>query len=104
MATIGAAAAGCQRAKNIAHDTPLTQAEALTLAIELANQKCMQLYSAAPFDSSTYGISFREGRWHWGELDVMGVHGYAAMVSFDLSGGDRRVEVFVSSDALRPKR
>ena len=37
----------------------LTHSEALNLAVKLANQKCQELYDAAPFDSILYLIEFK---------------------------------------------
>lgn len=79
----------------------LSKGDALHLAVELANAECMRQYSIAPFDSTSYVIEFREQRWYWGRVDVAGINGYSAKVSFDKKGRDRRIEIFFSTDVLR---
>jgi hypothetical protein len=93
---------GCHSAGTSSRQNPMTQSEALALAVQLANEECMRRFSVTPFEKSTYSIEFREGRWHWGELNVRGVGGYSAIVSFDQTGGDRQVEVFLSTDKVTP--
>ena len=80
----------------------LTASEALALAVELANEECRARFAEAPFTSDTYEVFFEGRRWHWGALDLAGEGGYSAIVSFDARGGDRRVEVFLSTDMITP--
>lgn len=98
MSTLAACHGAATTTKN-----PMTQTDALALAVQLANEECMRQFSVAPFEGSNYPIELREGWWHWGELNVHGVGGYSATVSFDGTGGDRRVEVFFSTDKLSPR-
>ena len=98
-----AAALGCHGVGKTTHEKRITQDEALALAVQLANERCMKRFAVAPFDRSTYSIVFREGRWYWGELNVRGVDGYSAIVSFDETGSARKVEVFLSTDELTPE-
>lgn len=78
----------------------LTEDEALALAVDLANDECFRKFTQSPFDPATYAVEFRNGRWEWGDLDQFGIHGYSARVSFDVCGGDRRVEIYLSTDRL----
>lgn len=82
----------------------LSQSAALLHAVTLANDECMARYSVAPFDTSSYAINFRGGRWHWGYLDPKGKIGFSAVVSFDAYGEDPIVEVVLSTDMLTPTR
>jgi hypothetical protein len=92
---------GCQSAKNSGAPVPLSEDEALKLAVTLANEKCTKRFSSAPFDTSTFAVAFKDGRWEWGGLDVKGVDGFSAMVSFDEFGLNRKVDVFYSTDVPR---
>jgi hypothetical protein len=82
----------------------LSHDEALVLAVELANQECKAIYSVSPFSRSSYAIELRDGRWHWGALDLFGASGYSALVSFDEMGGNREVQVYFSTDRITPRR
>jgi hypothetical protein len=63
----------------------------------------MDIYGATPFDESNYSIEFKDGRWRWGDLDIYGVYGFSAKVSFDPNGKSRTVEVFLSTDVMSPQ-
>lgn len=78
----------------------LTEPQALDLAVQLANQECHARFKAAPFDASSSPIRYEKGRWWWGGLDLAGPGGMSASVSFDATGGDRRVEAYLSTDQL----
>lgn len=93
---------GCHGAGPKVLDKPLSQSEALELAVILANEKSMALFSVAPFDSDSYEAAFKEGRWIWGNLDPAGIDGYSAKVTFDAYGINRTVEVYLSMDRLAP--
>ena len=95
---------GCQSAFRESTTQRLTESEALTLAVELANKKCESSYSIAPFDLSSYLIEFRDGRWRWGSLDLVGESGFSAVVSFGPHGEDQQIEVFWSTDKITPLR
>jgi hypothetical protein len=92
---------GCQASRNQAVERELSKADALALAVSLANEECDRKYEAAPFDTSSYPIEYRDGLWHWGAVDPHGIDGYSAVVSFDGRGGSRNVEIFFSTDAPR---
>lgn len=79
----------------------LTESQALDLAVQLANQECQARFRAAPFAASSYPIRYAKGRWWWGGLDLAGPGGMSASVSFDATGGDRRVEAYLSTDQLQ---
>ena len=76
----------------------LTPAEALQLAVTLANAKCQATFSHAPFDSTRYGLERVDGVWRWGGLDLASVDGFSADVRFDGDGGNQHVEVTYSND------
>jgi hypothetical protein len=83
------------------HGDALGEQEALALAVSLANDACQTRYHRAPFEAGTYSIDFADGRWRWGRLDPAGPRGYSATVSFDAQGGDRQVEVYLSTDHMQ---
>ena len=98
-------ALGCGGTQDRHATSPLSQAEALDLAVLLANEECSSKFSMAPFDGSSSPIAFKDGRWYWGGLDPAGHAGLSASVSFDIHGNDRRVEVYLSTDRLhRPNK
>jgi len=92
----------CQSTPRGGSALDLNAEEALVLAVKLANQKCLEDFSKAPFDVNTYPIEFQNGRWHWGRFDPAGITGYSAIVSFNKQGLDRNVEVFFSTDTIVP--
>jgi hypothetical protein len=93
---------GCQASRNRGEVEQLSQAEALQLAVALANEECSAKYSGTPFDESTYPIEFDGERWHWGGYDPAGLGGYSAEVSFDAAGNNREVQVYLSVDQVTP--
>jgi hypothetical protein len=93
---------GCQASQSQNRTQPITEKEALTLAVALANVACMDIYGATPFNISDHSIDSKNGRWHWGDLDIFGVYGFSAKVSFDSYGKNRSVEVFLSTDIRSP--
>jgi hypothetical protein len=86
------------------HPVRLTEQDALTLAVSLANQECRTQYDAAPFGAGTYPVRFSDGRWHWGQIDPGGPGGFSGTVSFDAYGEDRRVQVRFHTDEATPRR
>lgn len=95
---------GCLSGSKQSEGQKLSEAEALALAVELANKVCDTRYSFAPFTESSYPIAFKDGRWHWGSLDLAGESGFSAIVSFGPRGEDQQVEVFLSIDTITPLR
>ena len=81
---------------------PLSQTQALNLAVSLANEKCLSQFKETPFDTASYTIVLKEDRWSWGGLDLAGINGYSAQVMFDAWGGNQNVEVFLSIDNAVP--
>ena len=79
----------------------LSEAEALVLAVSLANEECFATYSERPFNENSYTIKFEDGRWRWGRVDLFGEHGFSATVSFDSWGKNKTVEVYFSVDYPR---
>ena len=92
---------GCQPALRQGGGQPLTRIEALQLAVQLANAECQERYQCAPFTESSYSISRVGDRWHWGGLDVVGEKGFSARIELDGGGGDRKVEVYYSTDEVK---
>ena len=95
---------GCQSASKQSDGQKLTESEALTFAVELANKECEAKYSFAPFNMSSFLIEFKDGRWHWGSLDPAGESGFSAVVSFGPRGEDQHIEIFLSTDVISPLR
>ena len=60
---------------------PLDQSDALALAVKVANDECMRLFSESPFVGSEYAIRFHEDLWTWGRMDIAGPSGFSAVVS-----------------------
>ncbi len=81
----------------------LSVGEAAGLAARLANDQCERQYRARPFLPEQYPADLHEGTYRWGGLDVGGPRGFSALVTFRRDGGEPRVEVYFSSDALRPQ-
>ncbi|UCG52940.1 MAG: hypothetical protein JSW58_05110 [Candidatus Latescibacterota bacterium] len=96
------AASGCGPSNDHGRDGRLSESQALKLAVELANEQCSRRFSETPFDSSSYSIDFRKGRWYWGNLDLAGAGGFSTVVSFDAYGNAPHVEVFFSTDIVIP--
>jgi hypothetical protein len=90
---------GCQSALREG-GRPLERIEALQLAVRLANAECQERYQCAPFTEGSYTIAQAGERWTWGGLDAVGEKGFSARVEFDARGGDRRVEVYYSTDEV----
>jgi len=82
---------------------PLSRIEAIQLAVSLANAECKERYQTAPFGESSYTIAQSGDRWLWGGLDQVGEAGFSARVEFDAHGGDRKVEVYYSTDAVETR-
>ena len=93
---------GCQTGYKGETPRPLSESEALSLAVTLANEECTKRFSQTPFNQSSFAIEFRDEHWRWGALDVHGESGFSAVVSFDAHGGDRTVVVFFSWDSPIP--
>jgi hypothetical protein len=104
---------GCQRPTN--PGTPSTVAgqrtitatrqglspkDAAELAARLANEQCEHQYRRRPFKPDQYSAVLNDGRYQWGGLDVGGVGGFSALVTFLREGSEPHVEVYFSSDAL----
>ena len=84
---------------------PLTRQElaaddAAALAAQLANQQCERQYRRQPFKPEQYRAVLEDGVYHWGKLDVGGVGGFSALVTFFGDGSKPHVEVYFSSDTL----
>ena len=97
-------ALGCLGSRQAGHSGTLSEAQALELAVVLANAECKAKFATEPFDDSSYPIGFINGRWQWGKLDLAGSSGLSARVSFDAEGQTRRVEIFLSTDKVAPLR
>jgi len=91
-------------ASPLAATSTLTQAQAASLAARLANDRCESQYHARPFSPEEYTAVLQEGTYRWGGLDVGGPSGFSALVTFGNKGSEPHVEVYFSSDALRPQR
>jgi hypothetical protein len=94
--------AGCLGMSKQKPGPRLSQTQALRLAVSLANERCQARFDESPFDSTGYSIVFREDLWRWGGLDLAGICGFSAQVTFDAWGNNQNVEVFLSIDSAVP--
>ena len=81
----------------------LSPEEAATLAARLANDQCTRQYGKHPFTPKQYLAVLQGGMYHWGGLDAGAVGGFSAQVLFQQDGSEPHVEVYFSSDALKPR-
>ena len=82
----------------------LSEDGAARLAAQLANDQCERQYHRRPFLPEQHSAVSQEGIYRWGGLDVGGPGGFSALVTFREDGTEPHVEVYFSSDALRPPR
>src|SRR5260221_8915225 len=78
----------------------LSAEDAGMLAAQLANEQCERQYRRRPFTPGQHPAIFKDGLYHWGKLDVGGVGGFSAVVTFRQDGSEPHAEVYFSSDAL----
>ena len=78
----------------------LSAQDAAELAARLANEKCERQFRRRPFSPGQHSAMLQDGFYHWGQLDVGGVGGFSAVVTFREDGGEPQVEVYFSSDTL----
>jgi hypothetical protein len=104
------AQAGCARSAspNAGHPTPESSREVLPagkaaeLAARLANEQCQRQYRSSPFKPQQHEAILQEGMYRWGGLDVGAPGGFSALVTFRQDGSEGHVEVYYSTDALKP--
>jgi hypothetical protein len=77
---------------------PLTPVSAGTLAARLANERCEKKFGKRPFAPEDFEALLDQGRWHWGTADGGKVDGYEVEVTFDRTGGKRKVVVAVPEE------
>jgi hypothetical protein len=65
----------------------------------LANEQCDRLYQKRPFRADQHAAVLQDGLYHWGGLDVGGVGGFSALVTFRQDGSEPHVEVYYSNDS-----
>jgi hypothetical protein len=82
----------------------LSADEAAQLAAKLANDQCDRQYRERPFSAAQHFAVLQNGMYQWGGLDVGGLGGFSALVTFRADGSEPRVEVYFSTDILRPWR
>jgi hypothetical protein len=92
------------RPATVATGRVLSTGEAATLAARLANDQCERQYRTRPFLPEQYPAVLQERAYRWGGLDVGGPRGFSALVTFRGDGTQPHVEVYFSSDALRPQK
>jgi hypothetical protein len=79
----------------------LSSHDAAALAARLANDQCeRQFQGRRPFSAAQYSAELQDGLYQWGKLDVGGVAGFSAIVTFRQDCTDPHVEVYFSSDTL----
>ncbi len=112
MVGLAVGLAGCSRPQRPGERQPSAAAsqrvlppeEAAKLAARLANERCEQQYRKRPFAPEQHSASLTNGLYRWGALDVGGPGGFSALVTFRPDGSQPQVEVYYSSDALRPPK
>ena len=77
---------------------PLSSKQASELAVRLANEQCERQYRKRPFSADQHCAVLHDGVYHWGGLDVGGVGGFSALVTFRQDGSESHVEVYYSDD------
>lgn len=77
---------------------PLSPVSAGTLAARLANERCEKEFGKRPFAPDDFEALLDQGRWHWGTADGGKVDGYEVEVTFDRSGGKRKVAVSIPEE------
>jgi hypothetical protein len=81
----------------------LSAGEAAELAARLANEQCERQFRKRPFKpEQQHATVSQDGRYRWGGLDVGAPGGFSALVTFHQDGSEPHVEVYFSTDALRP--
>lgn len=78
----------------------LSAKDAAEFAAGLANAQCERRYRRRPFKPDQYPAILQDSRYRWGYLDVGGVGGFSAMVTFRPDGSEPQVEVYFSSDSM----
>ena len=73
---------------------------AARLAASLANDECERLYRRRPFAAHQHHAKPESDGYRWGGLDVVGVNGFSALVTFRPDGSQPSVEVYYSTDRL----
>jgi Sec-independent protein translocase protein TatA len=74
--------------------------DAAELAARLANEQCKHQFGRHPFSPGQHSAILEHGLYHWGKLDVGGVGGFSAVVTFRTDGAKPHVEVYFSSDTM----
>src|ERR1035437_5726020 len=112
IASLAISEAGCSRSPTHgAGQSPAATArralstdEAAQLATKLANDQCDRQYRKRPFSAVQHSAVLQNGMYQWGGLDVGGPGGFSALVTFRPDGSEPHVEVYFSTDVLRPQR
>jgi hypothetical protein len=78
----------------------LSAQDAAELAARLANHQCKRQFGRQPFSPRQHSAMLEDGLYHWGKLDVGGVGGFSAVVTFRADGAEPHVAVYFSSDAM----
>jgi hypothetical protein len=85
----------------VAVGAPVLAADAAAeLAARLANDQCERQYRRRPFAAGQNAAVLEGNVYRWGGLDVGGVGGFSALVTFARDGSEPHVEVYYSSDLL----
>jgi hypothetical protein len=82
----------------------LTPTEAAQRAAQLANEECARLYQRRPFTPDQHIARLIDGEYRWGGLDEGAPRGFSALVTFAPDGSKPRVEVYYSTDIVRPSK
>ncbi len=90
---------GCESSQK---HPPLTEGDAETLAIRLANSKAETLFHYQPFQKSQ-PAQFVGGCWIWSGRAGAGLLDFQARVELAADGSTNRVDLELLDNALRPR-
>jgi hypothetical protein len=82
----------------------LSSEAAAELAAKLANQECRRLHGKQPFTAKQYAAVLDGDLYRWGRLDPGAPDGLSALVTFRKEGTQPEVNIYFSTDILRPSR
>jgi hypothetical protein len=105
IATLVLAFGSCS---TIPQPSSLSESQAMTLALQLANDEAMRLFQVKPFTTNRCDLQCPTNRWTWQALIGCGKADMRAKVSFDLDGSNPKtiVEMLISypQEPLRYER
>src|SRR4030095_3254271 len=73
-------------------------------AAKLATAECERLHKKRPSTAEQHPAVLERGQYRWGRLDPGGPSGLSAVVTFRADGSQPDVEIYFSTDILRPEQ